>query len=260
MSVRVNEVEIAEDAILAEMQYHAAESAEEARHRAAVALVVREVLRQEAMRVGIEVPAGADPALSDDAEIEALIARDVALPVADEAACRRYYDSNRRRFRTPDRFLADHILVAVPPGDEEGRDAAKARATGWISRIAAEPAAMAELAGRFSDCPSKSQGGSLGWIERGQTVSEFETYLFSLEPGEVCGLPVESRYGIHVIRLNERRSGTDLPFAAVKDRIAGYLGESVKRRALHQYVSVLLGRADVGGIELGELSATPLVQ
>lgn len=259
MSVSVNGLALDEGAIAAEMQYHRAASADEAWNQAALALVVREVLRQEAARTGTADP-DADDAGANDAAIEALLAREISVPAADDETCRRYYEANRKRFRTPDRYLADHILVAAAPDDSEARDAAKVRAAEWIRRIAAEPAAMAELAGRFSDCPSKSSGGSLGWIERGQTVPEFETYLFSLEPGEVCGLPVESRYGVHVIRLNERRSSVDLPLETVKPRIADYLAESVRRRAIHQYVALLLGRARIDGIDIGALPDSPLVQ
>ncbi len=259
MSVHVNDTEIDEAAIAAEMQYHPAGSADEAWDRAVTALVVREILRQEAARTGAADGLG-DELSADDGAIEALLAREIVVPAADDETCRRYYEANRRRFRTPDAYLAEHILIAVPPEDRAGRDAAKARAAAWISRIVEEPSAMAELAGRFSDCPSKSEGGRLGWIERGQTVPEFETYLFSLEPGEVCGLPIETRYGVHVIRLNDRRAGTDLPLDAVRPRISDYLHDSVRRRAIHQYISVLLGRSRIEGIDLGTLPDTPLVQ
>ncbi|MBM3534680.1 MAG: peptidylprolyl isomerase [Alphaproteobacteria bacterium] len=259
MTVRVNDVEIGEPAIAAELQYHPAGSAEAAWEQAALALVVREVLRQEARRSEIAVAdAGETPA--DDAAIEALLAREIAVPTADEETCRRYYEANRRRFRMQDRYLADHILLAAPPDDREAREAAKIRAAAWIPQIAAEKSAMAELAGRFSDCPSKAGGGSLGWVERGQTVPEFETFLFSLEPGEVCGLPVESRYGVHVIRLNEKQTGVELPLDAVKNEIAGYLEEAARRRAIRQYIALLLGRARIDGIDLGALPNSPLVQ
>jgi peptidyl-prolyl cis-trans isomerase C len=259
MTVRVNDVEIDGAAIAAEMQYHPAESAEAAWEKAAVALVIREALRQEAIRSESDIT-GTEEVLADDATIEALLAREVVVPVADDDTCRRYYEANRRRFRTQDRYLADHILLAAPPDDRAGREAAKARAATWIEQIAAEKSMMAELAGRFSDCPSKANGGSLGWVERGQTVPKFETFLFSLEPGEVCGLPVESRYGVHVIRLNERRAGVDLPLDAVKTQIADYLVEAARRRAIHQYIAVLLGRTQIEGIDVGALPNSPLVQ
>jgi len=259
MTVRVNDAEIDEATIAAEMQYHPAGSAEGAWERAAQALVVREVLRQEAARAGVAEVLGDEPS-ADDGAIEALLAREVSVPVADEETCRRYYEANRKRFRTPDTYLADHVLLAVPPEDRAGRDAAKARAAAWIPQIMADPSAMAEIAGRFSDCPSKTSGGSLGWVERGQTVPEFETYLFSLEPGEVCGLPIETRYGVHVVRLIDRKAGVDLPLDAVRSRIADYLADSVRRRAIHQYISVLLGRARIEGVHLGSLPDTPLVQ
>ncbi len=260
MTIQVNEVEIPDAAIAAEMQYHPADSADAARQAAATALVVREALRQEAQRLGIAVPGDGEAADPEDAAIDLLLEREVKLPVPDEESCRRYYENNRRRFASPDIYLADHILIAVPPDDQEGRQAAKARAAGWIRDIEADPEALARLARQFSDCPSKTEGGSLGWVSRGQTVSELETYLFSLEAGELCRLPVESRYGVHVLRLNRKEAGRELPLEAVREKIATYLSESVWRRAVRQYVELLLARTRVEGIEFGDLAATPLVQ
>ncbi|MSP49173.1 MAG: peptidylprolyl isomerase [Alphaproteobacteria bacterium] len=260
MTVQVNEVEIPDAAIAAEMQYHPSDSAEAARQAAATALVVREVLRQEARRLGVAIPSDGEAADPEDAAIDLLMEQEVKLPAPDDETCRRYYENNRRRFRTPDLFLADHILIAVPPEDREGREAAKARAADWIRDIEVDPAAMAALARQFSDCPSKFEGGNLGWVSRGQTVSEFETYLFSLEPGELCRLPVESRYGVHVLRLNRKEPGRELPIEAVREKIAAYLANAVWRRAVRQYVELLLARTRLGGIDLGDLAATPLVQ
>ncbi len=260
MAIQVNDVEIADAAVAAEMQYHPAESAEAARQAAATALVVREVLRQEAQRRGIAISVDGEAADPEDAAIDLLLEQEVKLPVPDEETCRRYFENNRRRFASPDIYLADHILIAAPPDDREGRNAAKARAADWIRDIEADPEALARLARQFSDCPSKTEGGSLGWVSRGQTVSELETYLFSLEPGELCRLPVESRYGVHVLRLNRKEPGRELPLEAVRDKIASYLSESVWRRAVRQYVELLLAQARVEGVDLGDLAKTPLVQ
>jgi peptidyl-prolyl cis-trans isomerase C len=78
-------------------------------------------------------------------------------------------------------------------------------------------------------------------------------------PGTIHAEPVESRYGFHVVRLDRRIEGRELPFEMVHARIAEYLDEMVRRRALQQYVSVLAGRAVVTGIDLAP-AAGPLVQ
>jgi peptidyl-prolyl cis-trans isomerase C len=61
------------------------------------------------------------------------------------------------------------------------------------------------------------------------------------------------------VRLERRIEGRELPYEAVRQRIADYLDEAVHRRALRQYVSVLAGRAVVTGVDFGG-HAGPLVQ
>ncbi|MGZ5865808.1 MAG: peptidylprolyl isomerase [Xanthobacteraceae bacterium] len=62
--------------------------------------------------------------------------------------------------------------------------------------------------------------------------------------------PVATRYGFHVIRLDRRIEGRQLPFELVADRIADYLRENVERRAIAQYVARLASRAEIDGVTL----------
>jgi peptidyl-prolyl cis-trans isomerase C len=75
----------------------------------------------------------------------------------------------------------------------------------------------------------------------------------------VHGEPVESRYGLHIIRLDRRIEARQLPFEIARPLIAGYLADHVQRTAQRQYVSLLAGRATIVGVEL-EAAATPLMQ
>jgi peptidyl-prolyl cis-trans isomerase C len=83
--------------------------------------------------------------------------------------------------------------------------------------------------------------------------------LRAMVPGAVHPEPVETRYGLHVVRLDRRVDGEVLPFDLVRDRIADYLDEAVRRRAQQQYVSILAGRAQVTGVDLAAARG-PLVQ
>lgn len=251
-TLAVNGVVIPPEAVDAEAQYHPAPSLDEARRQAAEALVVRELLLQEAARQGI---AGDTP----EASIAALLDAAVAVPAADEAACRRYYDNNRRRFRSPDLFEAQHILIAAAPDDEEARAAATRTALTLLARLGQDAEAFAALAREHSDCPSKDQGGHLGQVTRGSTVPEFETYLCSLEEGELCPVPVESRYGVHVVRLLRRESGRDLPYETVRATIGDYLRDHAWHMGVRQYIQVLAGTARLEGIAIAAASS-PLVQ
>jgi peptidyl-prolyl cis-trans isomerase C len=249
--IAVNGTEISDAAIDAEVQYHPAESFDTARRAAAEALVIREVLLQEAARQGIE-------STTPEETIERLLEAAIVTPEPDETTCRRYFDNNRRRFRSPDLFEAQHILLAAAPDDAEARAAAKQKAQILLARIETAPESFEDLARAHSACPSSAAGGHLGQVARGSTVPEFETFLCSLEDGELCAAPVETRYGYHVVRLLRRHPGRDLPFEAARERIAEYLREHVWRTAVRQYIAILAGRMSIEGVEIG--AASPLVQ
>ncbi|MEZ5669671.1 MAG: peptidylprolyl isomerase [Alphaproteobacteria bacterium] len=262
-SVSVNGVAIPEAAILAEAQNHPAADAAAALAEAREALVVRELLHQEAMRRGLAPqPRTGDPRrreADDETAIRSLIEDEISVPEADEATCRRYYDNNRSRFRSPDLYEAAHILYAAQPDDRAAYAAAELRARAALARLSADPGAFAALAQAESACPSGRDGGRLGQVARGDTVPEVETFLAALSEGQLCPVPVKSRYGVHVLRLDRKLPGRDLPFEAVHRRIAERLQEASWRRAVAQYVRVLAGRARIDGIAIDSASS-PLVQ
>jgi peptidyl-prolyl cis-trans isomerase C len=255
--VSVNGVEIAHEAISREAQNHPAPTPIGAWKAAARALAVRELLMQEARRLGLQ-PAPAEDELGrretdEEALIRGLIDSQVSTPDPDEASCRRYYDNNRARFRSPDIFECAHILVAARR-DRPDAAAARERAESMLGQLRAAPHAFPMLAAAHSDCPSRTGGGNLGQVTRGTTTPEFERALQSLKEGEISGL-VESRYGFHIIRLDRRIAGDLLPFAAVQAVIAAYLTERSQRTAIAQYVARLAAQAAVAGVDLASPDA-----
>ena len=262
-AISVNGVEVTAREIAAEAQNHPAESPDAAWHAAAEALVVRQLLLQEARRLGLapQPQAGEDgcPESDPEALTRQLLDREIRVPEADDETCRRYYDNNRRRFRSPDIYEAAHILFAAAPSDAAAYAKAVASAEAAIGTVTEDPAAFEALARDLSACPSARQGGRLGQVTRGQTVPEFETFLFNLAEGQVCPIPVKTRYGAHVVRLDRRIEGRDLPFDTVRPWIADYLMETSWRRAVTQYISILAGKAEITGIALRS-AGSPLVQ
>src|SRR5690606_35843457 len=107
-----------------------------------------------------------------------------------------------------------------------------------------------DLARTHSACPSAAQGGSLGQVSSEQTTPEFERALKALAPGGITPVPVETRYGFHIVRLDRRIDGQELPFEAVEQRIAEYLADSVRQRATAQFIARLVSTATVTGIDL----------
>lgn len=253
--IRVVGVEISEAEIAREMQHHPAASPQRARADAARALVVRELLRREIERLGLpaEVEA-ADGETLEETCIRALIEREVATPEPSEEACRHYYESNRERLRQPDRVRVRHILLAAAPGDGSAREHAGQLGKELIAELREYPHRFTEFAMRHSACPSRDDGGDLGWIERGQTTPEFERQLHMLKPG-LASLTVESRYGHHVVWVDEIVRGAALGFDEAVGRIAAYLETQVKQNALHQYLQILRERYPVIGLDELEAAA-----
>jgi peptidyl-prolyl cis-trans isomerase C len=261
--ISVNGVRIDRAAIAREAQNHPASKPVEAWLAAARALVVRELLLQEARRLRIAAePLGDEEGrreTEEEALIRCLVEQEVHTPKADEAECRRYYEQNQVRFRSPDIIEVRHILCAADPKDLTARHKARARAEAAIATLAAAPERFDDLAAELSACPSARMGGSLGQITRGQTVPEFEAALQRLPPGQIAPHPIETRYGFHVVWVDRRVDGQQLPFEAVGEHIAAWLEEKVQRTAMRQYIAGLAGRAAICGIAL-EASNSPLVQ
>ncbi|EYD72878.1 Peptidyl-prolyl cis-trans isomerase PpiD [Rubellimicrobium mesophilum DSM 19309] len=252
--VRVNGVEITPEAIAQEIQHHPAPDPSTAWREAARALAIRELLLQEAARLGLSAEPGPDEAgrleTDDDAVIAALLDHEVMPEEPSEQECRRIYESQASRFRTPDLFEASHILLE-PEGDtEEAWDAAEAQARFLALRLGDDPAAFAQAARELSACPSKLQDGSLGQVRRGELVPAVQQAIEALRPGETGREPVRSRFGWHVIRLGQRIDGRVLPFEAVREKIAEMLGARSWSIGATRYVAALAGRSEIDGIAI----------
>jgi peptidyl-prolyl cis-trans isomerase C len=259
VTVTVNGVPIARDAIVREMQHHAAPKPIAAWQQAARALVIRELLLQEAQRLAIAPQPASDSEgrreTDQEAMIRGLIEREVTVPEPDDETCRRYYERNRARFSSADIYEAAHILFAALRTDAQAYAQARDDAAAAIVVLREHPDRFAELAQAYSRCPSAAQGGNLGQITTGQTTPEFEQALIALEPGQLCETPIATRYGFHVIRLDRKHAGRTLPYEVVAGRVADYLRESVRRRADAQYIARLVSAAKIEGIELAGAEA-----
>ena len=138
-------------------------------------------------------------------------------------------------------------------------DALRAKAEEVLQQVLLAPAQFEELARTYSNCTSAEVGGNLGQLSKGQTVPEFERAIFSLESGGISPRLVESRFGLHIVRVEHRVEGKTLPFEMVSEQLSVFLAEQVRTRALKQYLKILVGQANIQGVEL-EGADTPLLQ
>lgn len=255
--ITVNGVRISPEQIDAEVQYHPCASLMEAKYEAMQALVVRELLCQQALAKGLANREQLDAA--PDAFIEALLSQELAVPSPTEEECLRYYHSHRQKFCTSPLFEVSHILYLAPSSDREERIAALGRARAALAQISQNPSLFVDIARTQSGCPSRQDGGRLGQIGKGQTVPAFEKALLGMQEGDTSTEPIESEVGFHIIRVHRRSEGSQLPFEVVSEWIARMLGEQVWRKAFTQYIEILASQAAISGFKIRSASS-PLLQ
>lgn len=240
----INEADIAR-----EMQFHRAMKPEISRANAARALVVRELLRRESVRLGLVGSVQAQPGeTGEEACIRVLLEDEVEHRVPDEADCLRYYKQNSERFHSPLRMQVRHILLAAAADDVTARLHARSTGESLIAELKAQPHLFADFALRHSDCPSRTEGGDLGWLEPGQTTPEFDRQVFRLREG-IAAFPVESRWGYHVVSVDAIAGGERLAFDEVRQRISDYLELQLHQRELQHYLQSLQERFEVRGLD-----------
>ncbi len=139
---------------------------------------------------------------------------------------RRFYEENRKQFVKSPQVSAKHILVDT---QEQAVKVADEIASGKSFEDAAR---------EYSTCPSKEQGGDLGSFTRGQMVPEFEKAAFEGELHTVIG-PVKTQFGYHLIRVEDKQEGSEIPFEQAQVQIHEQLLNGKQREAYDKKVAEL---------------------
>jgi peptidyl-prolyl cis-trans isomerase C len=151
----------------------------------------------------------------------------------NDADARKYYAGQVGAMKPEEEVRARHILV-------ESKDKARE-----IYEKIAHGSDFAQLAKEHSKDPgSKDQGGELGFFTRGQMVPQFEEAAFNLKKGEVSE-PVESQFGWHIIKVDDRRQRAAPAFEAVKERVLAHM---IHQKA-QQIAADLRGKAQIEYID-----------
>ncbi len=173
-----------------------------------------------------------------------LLEVDGKLTVTDQEVDEEYEKVKPNYHSDKDRVHAAHILIPVGPQPANPHEPAsepdEAEKAKWkeeamakaeeIYRLASAPGADFEaLAKEHSIGPSADKGGDLGIFTKDRMVEEFSAAAFKLKTGEVSK-PVETKFGIHIIKCVGKYEPGDLPKAALVDQ----LRERLRQRKLHQ--------------------------
>jgi parvulin-like peptidyl-prolyl isomerase len=140
---------------------------------------------------------------------------------------------------------ARHILVAV---DKNATMEEKSAALKKVKKIQQElkgGADFSELAQKYSDDPgSKSRGGDLGFFAKNDMVPEFEKTAFSLNVGQVSE-PVQTEFGYHIIKVEEKRAARKLTFDEVKNDLREFLYQKSAQKRYESWVKELRSKAAI---------------
>ncbi|WP_024786957.1 MULTISPECIES: peptidylprolyl isomerase [unclassified Lebetimonas] len=140
-----------------------------------------------------------------------------AIKISDSEA-KNFYEKNKDiYFKTTPKVKARHILVK----DEKTAEKLINELKGLKGKALEEK--FAELAKKYSTGPTKVNGGELGWFNPKQMVAPFAEAVKSLKPGQITLKPVHTRFGWHVILVEDKNNNAYIPFDKVKAQIIGYL-------------------------------------
>jgi len=155
-----------------------------------------------------------------------------------------YYDSHPDSFKQSEQARASHILIKVDPQADESKKAAARKEIKEIQQKVKKGDDFAALAKEYSQGPSSTKGGDLGYFRRGQMVGPFEKEAFALTPGQVSDI-VETRFGYHLIKVTGKKPETTTAYADVEGKLQEYLKQKKVQEQLDVYVEGLKGKAKV---------------
>jgi peptidyl-prolyl cis-trans isomerase C len=152
-----------------------------------------------------------------------------------DAALRQYYEANRAYFDKVT-VRAAHIVLRVPANAPESERAqARQKLAAMRAELLAGKADFAELAKRYSQCPSAARGGDIGffaakWMDLDES---FVQAAFAAKVGDITE-PVDTEFGVHLIKVLERTPGIPSTFEKVIDEVRDSFAQDVRANLLDE--------------------------
>lgn len=171
--------------------------------------------------------------------IQELIDKEVTekITVSDEET-KAFYDKNPKLFQQPEQIKASHILIKVQADAPADQKAEARKKIEDVQQKVKKGEDFATLAKTYSEGPSGPKGGDLGYFRRGQMVKPFEEAAFSLKPDETSEI-VETQFGYHLIKVNDKKPAKKMTYAEVKDRLNEHLKKQKTDSEANAYIETL---------------------
>ncbi len=155
----------------------------------------------------------------------------------DEEALKQSYEERKELFTTPPKWQASHILIKVAKDATlTDTELVADKARNVLAQVEAGEKSFIELVKQFSDdIGSKDKDGNLGWVSSGDMVKPFEDAVKTMQIGEISKL-VKSRFGFHIIKLNDSSPEVVQAFADVRTQIKQDLSKELAESKFYALV------------------------
>lgn len=175
-----------------------------------------------------------------------------AKPESKEKIQKHYDKYKTTRYNTPKKVKARHILIRSNEKDDAETKATAKKRIDEAKKAVDNGMDFAEAATKFSEDSTKSKGGDLGFFSKGQMVAPFEKTAFKLEKGKISDV-VETKFGFHVIKVEEIKEAQERTLEQVNDEIARELTQAerasdvakVRAQAIYEEVKSGSGLNDI---------------
>jgi nitrogen fixation protein NifM len=160
-------------------------------------------------------------------------------PLTEEAA-KAWYLDHPRQFLQPERRMARHILITI---DEENPDnyeeTAYARLQTLRGQLIQAPGKFAELAMRYSECPTAVNEGKIGLVKQGQLYPELDAALFQL-PERGFSKILRSPMGFHLLWCEKIHAAAPMPLDEAIPKIIAAQLDHAKKKLQKQWLNWLM--------------------
>jgi peptidyl-prolyl cis-trans isomerase SurA len=150
----------------------------------------------------------------------------------------KYYHNNQKDFWEPAKVRVRHILILTEEGLSADKKKEKYLLVKNILREIKGGRDFAAAAKEYSEDISASEGGDVGFIEKGKMVPEFENAVYRMKEGAISDI-VETEYGYHIIKVDKVLAGRTLPLKDVKNKIKFILSSKKQKSAYEEWMDEL---------------------
>lgn len=155
-----------------------------------------------------------------------------------------YYNKNRQEYEGKESVRMKQILLTLPPGADDTVKNKIRKEASLLRELLLKGESFDVLASKYSQGPAASQGGDVGFIEKGTIIPEVETVAFSL-PVEQVSEVIESGIGFHIIKVVDKKGAGLKPMAMVREEIKTKIEEEKLDKKYEEWISSIRAKSHI---------------